>query len=237
MAMFICGGSDLLNEKTVTARPTSDITYYASSDGYEGYESVKVSHFATLGPLTITSNGTRSVISGNNSYSSVNVNVIPAYSDLVLLRHFSPPLRGNTDNTVTISDMSNYRYIVCFGYIGFPTSGVDLSPAMGSTGYCNDAGSDWGNASFNIILPVQSSNDSTNLRWYRPVCAIAYFAGDGTNPSTGASMWVSGFRTGGTSISCGRTEVYFGNNRRTLFPDYSAIDTTWGYLTDIYGLK
>lgn len=81
MALFLCGGSDLLENKpiSVTPKPTADqtITYSATSDGYDGYEKVTVTvpKYATLGTKSITTNGTQSVISGNNSYSAVNVNV------------------------------------------------------------------------------------------------------------------------------------------------------------------
>lgn len=235
MALYRCGGSDLLANKEVIAKPSSNNVYTATTDGYEGYEQVTVKPFATLGTKSISTNGTHSVISGNNSYANVSVNVIPAYSNLQLLWQGNIP--GNRDNTISVPNMNQYSYVVCFGGIIFPTSGVNLSPGMGSSGYSSNAGSTWGEASFNIILPVQSSNDPNNLKLYRPVCAIAYFEGWGTNPNTGASDWVYGYRTGGNTICPGNSVVYFGNKRTELFPNYSAIDTTWGHLYKIYGMK
>ena len=235
MPLFECGSSNLLPNKDVYAKPSVDVVYKAISDNCDGFEQVTVKYYARLGKKDISTNGVYSVTSGDNSYASVDVKVIPAYSELVRL--WSGDVRGDHDNTITVQGMNQYNYVVCFGSIVFPTEGVNLSPAMGSSGYSNNAGSTWGSAPFNIILPVQPTNDPNNLKLYRPVCAIAYFEGWGTNPNTGASDWVYGYRTGGNTICPGNSVVYFGNQRTTLFPNYSAIDTTWGHLYKIYGMK
>lgn len=118
MALFLCGGSDLLENKpiSVTPKPTADqtITYSATSDGYDGYEKVTVTvpKYATLGTRSITTNGTQSVISGNNSYSAVNVNI--RASSLITA---SPIWTGANDSssfTFRSSASPNYSYIVIY---------------------------------------------------------------------------------------------------------------------------
>ena len=129
MPLFECGGSTLLQNKQAIAKPSADSVYKASDDGYDGFEQVTVPKFATLGTKSITANGNnQSVISGNNSYSAVNVNVPAAVtggftvlnlgSNPVVLNYTQTLSRGNNTvdgRTITLADWSSYRYLRIVG--------------------------------------------------------------------------------------------------------------------------
>lgn len=136
MPLFECGGSTLLQNKQAIAKPSTDTIYKASDDGYDGYEQVTVPKFATLGAKSITTNGNnQSVISGNNSYSSVNVNV-PKNSDdpsnYVELFNGSVGSGGNYTINYNATNYINqgYNYIVIYAtnsYWTNPSSGTSTS--------------------------------------------------------------------------------------------------------------
>lgn len=128
MPLFECGGSTLLQNKQAIAKPSADSVYKASDDGYDGFEQVTVPKFATLGTKSITANGdNQSVISGNNSYSAVDVNVPAAVtggftvfssSDPIVPKYTQTLNRGsNTIDgyTFTLNDWSAYRYLRIVG--------------------------------------------------------------------------------------------------------------------------
>ena len=128
MPLFECGGSTLLQNKQVIAKPSADTVYKASDDGYDGYEQVTVPKFATLGTKSITANGNnQSVISGNNSYSAVNVNVPAAVTGGFTVFSSSNPIIPNYTQTLnrgantvggytfTLNDWSAYSYLRIVG--------------------------------------------------------------------------------------------------------------------------
>lgn len=127
MAMFLCGGSDLLDNKVVKAKANTDVVYKATNDGYEGYEQVTVSHFATLGVKQIQHNGVASVISNDdlNSYTAVNVevrvddNYYPIWnssdSGQSPATKYNQVIITNPYNANTLYDWG-YRYLEFIGY-------------------------------------------------------------------------------------------------------------------------
>lgn len=112
MPLFECSGSTLLQNKQVIAKPSADTVYKASDDGYDGFEQVTVPRFATLGTKSITTNGTQSVISGNNSYSAVNINITA--SSLITVN----PIWSGSNNSPSITFRSSgspaYAYLVIY---------------------------------------------------------------------------------------------------------------------------
>lgn len=227
MPLFECGGSTLLQNKQAIAKPSADTIYKASDDGYDGYEQVTVPKFATLGTKSITANGNnQSVISGNNSYSAVNVNV-PAYSALQSKPLWSGKVRGNQDNNITISGLSSYSYVLARFLIEFPASGVTV---IWGGSVCENADrSGPATATVELVLPVLSSTPS--IYEYRMANAISLYGGTARD-----GVWVTGYRMGGSTIAVDRSQVHFGNNRGAYLADATAVDTTWIYLTNIYGM-
>ena len=229
MALFRCGGSQLLTNKDVTANSSTDVVYNASTlDGYDGYEQVTVKPFATLGTKSITTNGTVSVIDNNKSYSAVQVNVPAQYSSMTLL--WTGNVRGNADNNITVSGISGYSHVLVRCVMRFPASGVTITNGWD---VCEDATRMSGapaESTMEIVLPVLSYTPS--FKDYRICNALSSYSGSGR-----AGSWIESGRLGGTTVAADRTYVHFGNYRTTVLAQATAIDTTWAYLTAVYGLK
>lgn len=112
MPLFECGGSTLLENKIVTPKPSTDVVYKASSDGYDGYEQVTVSKYATLGTKEFTNNGTFTVLSGDKSYSSVKVNI--KASSLITASAIWTGTNNSQSFTFRSSGSPAYSYIVIY---------------------------------------------------------------------------------------------------------------------------
>lgn len=108
-----------LGTKTVTTNGT----YNASSDNYDGYSSVTVSVQASLGTKTISTNGTYNASSDNyDGYSSVTVSV-PSVSEPYLELEVMP--NGNLRHSTTTSrllPLSGFsginEYVLAYAYRG-----------------------------------------------------------------------------------------------------------------------
>lgn len=112
MPLFECSGSTLLQNKEVIALPSSNNVYRAVNDNYDGYEQVTVKPFATLSPKSITTNGTHSVITGNNCCPSVNVNI--KASSLITASAIWTGTNSSQSFTFRSSASPAYSYIVIY---------------------------------------------------------------------------------------------------------------------------
>ena len=123
MALFRCGGANLLNNKNVSANASGNNVVKAVTDGYEGFEQVTVAPFATLGTLTrsVSSNGSSSfsVVSNNKSYSTVSLNVsVPVNMDNTR-RAIWQGTASDANRNVSVSYNSTSLYNDGFRYLEF----------------------------------------------------------------------------------------------------------------------
>lgn len=138
MALFRCGGANLLNNKNVSANASGNNVVKAVTDGYEGFEQVTVEPFATLGSLTrsVTSNGSSSfsVVSNNKSYSTVSLNVnVPVNMDSTRRAIWSGAASSSNMN-VSVSYNSTSLYNDGFRYLEFvATNSTWVNPWNGQT--------------------------------------------------------------------------------------------------------